>query len=754
MLVLVGALVLIAVKTLRLRPGLPSFVPASLPVEGCRFQAVHLNANAALRFSWYHVGDAVEAFCEDDGHWHAGIVDQVNGDGTCQVRWGRQSGALPYSTCPQELMTKMIVTEEHKLGDMVEAQFPGDGNWYAGKVMHNFGNGTYDIAWDNPNIGAPTSTCNSLAVRRPNNFRERHIDLAVARELLEQHGLSAALLDQEALDHLPHILDGVREAERRLQQVQPQFWQTTKRTCAVCSAPAGGASGHIEEVVGEREQPWVWWPPGLHPRLTERLRSCSNRNCRFALALGSAWRRQAQSDLDSGNHFFGVHIGAKALSLGVKAFEGSSFHYQITNKLHASPDLRGHALHHLQRILDAKPKHLWATVDLHYLCSKTPITHALVPQGLSAHFFPEVQSYFLERAYEQLSGPPEKAVERAILRILQGNNQAARLELPTARENPAHQRLGAAMAGMLYHMQIKDIELWTDKGRLAELQFIHSPPAVLLNVADQTSGSDNIRNSIRESVQNLVSSFGLQSNRHWLLKEVGEECGHGLQEVWSDAQQLDQTVALQMQALQQQNPRSRHGTTRRWVLQHMLSPWLAPGGFKVSIRAYVLLSLPRRAQDLRVWLYSTGFVNEASEPYATGTRGATVVHGFSSKQYPFDSFPESKQWFPRIRQIVEDLIRTSHSELLKFVDERQDSWQLFGVDLMPDEDGRLWLLEVNDGPVLYVGEGLFKAKDEAYALTRTMLLDVVDLRVCWESNGKKTHEPHAANGFVPLLVKG
>lgn len=701
MLAVVSAVVIIAVESLRLRPCLPGFVSASSPVKGCRLHPARCTVTNALKVTWYRVGDAVEAFCEDSGHWYTGIVDQVNSNGTCQVKWLEPTGGAAYSTCSQEFMTRMLASEESILGDM------------------------------------------AARLRAPP--KERHVDLAVARELLEEHGLSADLLREEDIQNIPHLLDGVREAERRLQEVQPQFWQTAKRTCAVCGAPAGGADGHAEEVLGECEKPWAWWPPGMNAKVTERLRSCSSRNCRFALALGAAWRRQAQSDLDSGKLDYGVHIGLKSLSLGL-TFQSSTFHYQIAHKLHGTPALRSHAIQHLYRIIDAQPKHLWATVDLHFLCSS--FTLGELPESLSNHLVPEVRAYFLEQAWRQLPDLPEKAVERAILRMLQNDNTAATMELAVARDNAAQQRLGAAMACLLHRAAVVDIEVLTDKDRLAELQFQHTPPSVVLQVDDGANDADGIRENL---ILDFVFSHGLESNRRWLLKEVGEECGQGLQEVWSDANYLEQAVARRLKTLQQQNPRSRMGRPRRWVLQHMLSPWLAPGGFKVSIRMYVLLSLPKRAQDLRVWLYNRGFVNVASDPYATGTRAATVVHGFSAKQYPFDSFPESEQWFPQIRQITEDLIRTSHAELLKSADERQDSWNLFGVDLMPDENGRVWLLEVNTGPCLFVGEGLFQCSDEAAALTRTMLLDVVDLQVSSMSNSKVFNEPHAANGFIPLL---
>jgi len=365
--------------------------------------------------------------------------------------------------------------------------------------------------------------------------------------------------------------------------------------------------------------------------------------CVFALSLGCSWRRLAQQGFDSGRADDGVRIGVLALGLGVKVFEGSYFHYLVVDRLQNSPELHDHAVSHLQRMVAARPGHLRATMDLHFLCSR--VSREMLSEGARIHLLPEVRAHYLRSARSQLPGSIDLALERAILHMLEG-----------------------------------------------EILF-----AIL----------------------------------------------QGMQELRCTAGELPEVAGSRLEQLHRQSVRKR----KRWVLQHLISPWLAPGGFKVSIRVYLLVTVQRGAVGLRAWLYQRGFVNVALMPYAAGGQQSVIIHGFTGTQRLLESFPEAEQWFPQIRRICDDLVRTAQGDVLKGADDRQDGWSLLGVDLMPDNDGRIWLLEVNAGPLLFVPDSPFNPSADAAALTRAMLLDVVDLRVCSLSGGK----PNEMNGWGPLL---
>lgn len=47
--------------------------------------------------------------------------------------------------------------EDFQAGDVVEAVFADDGNWYPGTVVKSNADGTYEVKWDNPDGGPETS---------------------------------------------------------------------------------------------------------------------------------------------------------------------------------------------------------------------------------------------------------------------------------------------------------------------------------------------------------------------------------------------------------------------------------------------------------------------------------------------------------------------------------------------------------------------------------------------------------------------
>jgi len=682
-------------------------------------------------FTDYQANDRVEAVFAEDGVWYAGVVTSKNVDGSFDVRWDDPDGGPEFSACQPGHIRRLQDVSYYRENDRVDAIFPDDGKRYAGVVEKANPDGTFHVRWDDADGGPKVSVCSAGTVR----LSMRH-----AQEIMADHGLSPGLLQGDLVEHAPELLDGVHAALQLLQNLgQPsgsQIPPTMRRTCAVCGA-AAGTRGIVEEVFGEREQPWRWWPPGMQRKLKERLRSCGDPHCVFALSLGCSWRRLAQQGFDSGRADDGVRIGVLALGLGVKVFEGSYFHYLVVDRLQNSPELHDHAVSHLQRMVAARPGHLRATMDLHFLCSR--VSREMLSEGARIHLLPEVRAHYLRSARSQLPGSIDLALERAILHMLEGEILFAILQVAVARQHLPDQTLGAAMNVLIERSAVADLDVLTDKSRLALLSSRDTPPSVVL----QLEGGESSAADLADAIRHFVASFGLEDRDRWVLKEVGEECGQGMQELRCTAGELPEVAGSRLEQLHRQSVRKR----KRWVLQHLISPWLAPGGFKVSIRVYLLVTVQRGAVGLRAWLYQRGFVNVALMPYAAGGQQSVIIHGFTGTQRLLESFPEAEQWFPQIRRICDDLVRTAQGDVLKGADDRQDGWSLLGVDLMPDNDGRIWLLEVNAGPLLFVPDSPFNPSADAAALTRAMLLDVVDLRVCSLSGGK----PNEMNGWGPLL---
>jgi len=152
----------------------------------------------------YQVGDTVEAVFPEDGEWYPGTIEKDNGDGTYEVRWEDADGGPEVSPCKTSEMKKIVPktalddleigskvkgtvqnvvefgafvdigaerdglvhisrmpkpeakTGPFEVGDIVEAAYPDDEEWYPGTVEKDNGDGTFDVKWDDPD-GGPES---------------------------------------------------------------------------------------------------------------------------------------------------------------------------------------------------------------------------------------------------------------------------------------------------------------------------------------------------------------------------------------------------------------------------------------------------------------------------------------------------------------------------------------------------------------------------------------------------------------------
>lgn len=110
-------------------------------------------------YETYYAGDAVRAIFPDDGAWYNGTVVRPHGNGTYEVAWDDPDGGPETSACRREGMDFVEVFTDFCTGERVEALFAEDGHWYIGTVEASLGNGLFRVAWESFEDDPRASDC-------------------------------------------------------------------------------------------------------------------------------------------------------------------------------------------------------------------------------------------------------------------------------------------------------------------------------------------------------------------------------------------------------------------------------------------------------------------------------------------------------------------------------------------------------------------------------------------------------------------
>jgi len=118
-------------------------------------------------FKDYVVGDDVFAIPPEDSNMYAGTVAKINADGTFQVKWDDPDGGPESHDLQPDVMKKIAVFKDYKVGDTVEAKFPEDGNMYLAEVTKINDDGTFQVKWEDPDGGPEESPCKPKEMKYP-----------------------------------------------------------------------------------------------------------------------------------------------------------------------------------------------------------------------------------------------------------------------------------------------------------------------------------------------------------------------------------------------------------------------------------------------------------------------------------------------------------------------------------------------------------------------------------------------------------
>jgi len=161
------------------------------------------------------------------------------------------------------------------------------------------------------------------------------------------------------------------------------------------------------------------------------------------------------------------------------------------------------------------------------------------------------------------------------------------------------------------------------------------------------------------------------------------------------------------------------GNTRLWVVQKCIENPLIVEGRKFDIRQWVLVT---DWNPLTIWCYNECYVRfcvQEYDPKADSRKNHLTNNSVQKKFAEFgDNEIEGNMWsseefadyldgefgentyLEKIWPQVKKYVKASLMSVQDQVDNRKNSFEFFGYDLMVDQDLRVWLIEVNSSPTM------------------------------------------------------
>eukprot|EP00968_Pinguiococcus_pyrenoidosus_P005876 scaffold385_cov305-Pinguiococcus_pyrenoidosus.AAC.23 len=303
-------------------------------------------------------------------------------------------------------------------------------------------------------------------------------------------------------------------------------------------------------------------------------------------------------------------------------------------------------------------------------------------------------------------------------------------------------------------------------------------------------GKDALRaviKALRER-RSRCAQFGIQSSSSeqksantWIVKPGAKSRGRGIRTFNDLEALLDYVDAKTLRKSNQIVANANH-----WVVQKYIENPLLVGGHKFDIRQWVLVT---SWNPLTIWVCSRFYCRFAVESYETSdaalhdkyihlvnnsisknsanfhrdftAENGETVHDHMWSMEHFLRWTEHRSgsdvFETNTRPKMMEAIRNSLLTVQDMVEDRKNSWELYGYDFMVDEEFNPWLIEINSSPACDY------STDVAESYVKEALTDILKVVLDWQPHQEQadkrrrpssSEEEEPDTGVWKLLHRG
>jgi tubulin monoglycylase TTLL3/8 len=270
-----------------------------------------------------------------------------------------------------------------------------------------------------------------------------------------------------------------------------------------------------------------------------------------------------------------------------------------------------------------------------------------------------------------------------------------------------------------------------------------------------SSAHTNLLKDVRhiwDKLQNKFPQYAINGDKNiWIAKPAGLSRGRGIQ-VFSNLEDISAYT---------------RGKDHNWILQKYIENPMIVNNRKFDLRIWVLVT---DLNPLTIWFWNKPYVRFPAADYNDANLDDRFIHltnnsvakNLKESEIVGDGnmwFIEELQsyliqkhgtdiWNEKIKPRWHEIVTYSLQAVQDMLDSRKGSMEMFGYDIMVDEQFNSWLIEVNSSPTMEYSTGVTKE------LAQKVMESVVKVISDYDGGSKQKKKQDVDTGEFELIYKG